>query len=113
MTKAAIEETTIVRIVAQQVMMKEFPNTVQKFIFFIALGKLSSVKPCAPISARGSLTISPLVLNTLMTTMMNGKIKQKNRRSSTTHIIAWEIFFFRAALSFSVITLRPPLSYRP
>ena len=33
MTKACMEEITMVRIVAQTVMIKELPNTRQKFIF--------------------------------------------------------------------------------
>ena len=112
MTNEAMEETRIVRTVAQQVMMREFPNTIQNFIFFIASGKFFSVNPCAPTRARGSFTMSLFVLKTLMMTMRNGKIKQKNRIRRTIHMITWEIFFCRAAFSFSVIMLRPPLSYQ-
>ena len=102
----------IVRIVAQTVMMRELPNTRQKFILSIALGKFLKVNPCAPISARGLEVMSAFVLKTLMITRMNGAIKQIKRTRSTIHMIAWEIFLFRAALSFSVIMLPPPLSYR-
>ena len=102
----------IVRTVAQTVMIREFPNTRQKFIFCMASGKFLKVKPCAPISARGLEVMSAFVLKTLMITRMNGAIKQMKRTRSTIHMIAWEIFFCRAALSFSVIMLPPPLSYR-
>ena len=48
----------------------------------------------------------------LIITRINGAIKHRNRTRSTIHMMTWEIFFCRAALSFSVIMLRPPLSYR-
>ena len=93
-------------------MIMELPNTVQKFIFFMASGKFFIVKPWAPMRASGFEVMSALVLNTLMTTRTNGAMKQKKRISRTIHMIAWEIFFWRAAFSFSVITLPPLLSYR-
>ena len=34
-------------------MIREFPNTLQKCIFFIAFGKFFVVKPCLPINASG------------------------------------------------------------
>jgi hypothetical protein len=116
MTKAAMEETRIVRTVAEQVMMKELVNTVQNFIFFMASGKFFSVKPWAPTSASGLETISALLLKTLIMTIKKGKTKQKNIRSRKIHMRACEIFCRRAAFSLSaisVIMLRPLLSYQP
>ena len=66
----------IVRIVAQTVMMRELPNTRQKFILSIALGKFLKVNPCAPISARGLDVMSAFVLKTLMITRIKGMMKQ-------------------------------------
>ena len=112
MTKACMEETMMVRIVAQTVTIRELPKTRQNFIFAMAAGKFFIVKPCAPMSASGLDVMSAFVLKTLMITRMNGAMKATNRTRSTTHIMAWEIFFCRAALSFSVIMLPPLLSYR-
>ena len=114
MTKAVMEDTRIVRIVAVTVMISEFPKTFQNCIFSIAAGKLSSVKPfLVPIRDSGFATMSTLLLKTLMTTRINGKMKQINRSRRTIHMMTWAIFLLRAALSFSVITLQPPLSYQP
>ena len=59
MTKLVMEETRIVKTVAQDVMIREFPNTVQNFIFFIASGKFFSVKPWAPTRARWTVVSTP------------------------------------------------------
>ena len=111
MTKDAIAETTMVRIVALTVMIAEFIKTSQKFIFFMACGKFLSVNPCSPTSESGFDVISPLVLNTLITTRIKGATKQINRINSTIHIMTCMIFFFLAAFSFCVM-LPPPLSYQ-
>ena len=113
MTKAVMEENRIVKTVALTVMMVELANTLPKFIFFIASGKFFRVKPWAPISARGFEVISALLLNTLMITRTKGKIKQRNIISRMIHMIARDIFFCRAAFSFSSIMRPPLLSYQP
>ena len=88
MTNAVMEDTTMVRMVAQTVMIREFPNTVQKFIFCIAWGKLERMKPLeTPTRLRGLRVISALSLNTLMMTIRKGKIKQMKRTSSTIHMM--------------------------
>ena len=111
-TNAAIAETRIVRIVALIVIISEFPNTCQKFIRRIALGKFRSVKPCAPISASGFEVISPFVLNTLITTRKNGKMNIRNTMINIAIMIPCVICFLRKAFSLSVIMLPPRFSYR-
>ena len=112
MTKEAIDETRIVSTVEMMVIMAELVNTCQKFIFFMASGKFFKVNPCFPIRDRGSVVISAFVLNTLITTRINGAIKQMKRTSSTIHMIVFITFLLLAAFSFSVIMQPPPLSCR-
>ena len=52
-TNAHIAESRRVSTVELRVMIREFPNTLQKCIFFIAFGKFFVVKPCLPINASG------------------------------------------------------------
>ena len=87
-TYAHIAENRIVRMVALMVMIAELPNTVRKFIFSIALGKLSRVKPCLPIRASGSVLMSAFVLKTLITTRMNGAMNSSSTIVNTTTISA-------------------------
>ena len=87
-TNDAIAETKMVRTVDIMVIIREFLNTFQKFIFAIASGKFCIVNPWAPTSARGSETISAFVLKTLMITRMNGMIKRINSRISIMIMIA-------------------------
>lgn len=76
-TKAVMEDNRMVSTVALVVIMAEFRNTRLKFIFFMASGKFFSVKPWAPMSARGSEVISALVLKTLRMTRTKGKMKHR------------------------------------
>ena len=79
MTKAVMEENTIVSTVEQMVIKAEFRKERPKFIFFMASGKLAMVKPWAPTNARGLEVISAFVLNTLITTRTKGNTKHTNR----------------------------------
>jgi hypothetical protein len=79
MTYAVIDARSNVKIVEKIVIVAEFAKDLQKFIFCMASGKFAMVNPCAPINANGSDVISAFTLNTLITTRMNGKIKQKNK----------------------------------
>ncbi len=108
-----MDASRIVKIVEKIVMHAEFPNERQKFIFRIASGKFSSVKPCSPINASGFVVMSAFVLKTLMMTKINGKMKQINNIIKIAISTAWLIFRLRAAFSFkSSIMLTPPLSYQ-
>ncbi len=83
-------------------MISELPNTVQKFILTMASGKFASVKPfLAPIRLSGSRIISDFSLNTLITTRINGKIKQKKTTIRMMNMIVWIILFLRRAFSLS------------
>ena len=100
MTKDAIAENRIVRIVALNVMIAEFLNTFQKSILAIASGKFCSVNPCSPIRASGFDVISPFVLKTLIRTRRKGMTNRMNTMISTMIVMTWRLFFCFAANSF-------------
>ena len=83
MTKDAMAENRMVSTVAQNVMIAEFLNTFQKSILAIASGKFWSVNPCSPIRASGSDVISPLILNTLISTRRKGMTNMMKTMIST------------------------------
>lgn len=88
-TYAAIADTSTVSTVAQTVMTAELANTVQKFIFSMASGKLSRVKPRLPIRASGAVLMSAFFLKTLMTTSRNGRMNASSAADSRANTMAW------------------------
>ena len=93
-TYAVIEANRIVSTVEVTVITAELPNALQKFIFFMASGKFPRVNPWAPTKARGFDVISAVTLKTLITTKINGKIKQRNSRIKMSIFIKCRTFLF-------------------